>query len=153
MILKTTLNGNSYAFKDVKDVLAKANEPKSADRLQAIAAENETERVAAKIVLADLTVKDLVENPTVPYEKDEVTRVNLDGMNKRNYEFYKNMTIGDLREYILSHKTTEEDLKRLSTGITGEVAAGVAKLCGAMDLVYGASKIHIVLQRQQLLHQ
>ena len=130
MILKTTLNGNSYAFKDVKDVLAKANEPKSADRLQAIAAENETERVAAKIVLADLTVKDLVENPTVPYEKDEVTRVNLDGMNKRNYEFYKNMTIGDLREYILSHKTTEEDLKRLSTGITGEVAAGVAKLCG-----------------------
>ena len=144
MILKTTLNGNSYAFKDVKDVLAKANEPKSADRLQAIAAENETERVAAKIVLADLTVKDLVENPTVPYEKDEVTRVNLDGMNKRNYEFYKNMTIGDLREYILSHKTTEEDLKRLSTGITGEVAAGVAKLCGAMDLVYGASKIHKV---------
>ena len=66
MKLKTTLNGHVYQFKDIKDVLAKANEPKAADRLQGIAAEDESERVAAKIVLSEMTIGDIVENPTVP---------------------------------------------------------------------------------------
>lgn len=146
MILKTSLNGSVYQFKDIKDVLAKANEPKSADRLQGIGAKDETERVAAKVVLANLTIGDLVENPAVPYEKDEVTRVNVDGLNKRTYGQIKNTTIGEFRELILDHKTTNSDLYRLSRGITGEVAAAVAKIMGAMDLVYGASKIHKITQ-------
>ena len=142
MKLKTTLNGKTFEFKDIKDVLAKANEPKSADRFQRIAAETATERVAAKIVLSELTVGDLTENPTVPYDEDEVTRVNIDGLNLRAYNAKKNMTLGELREWILDHKTTGEDLERASRAFTGEVAAGVAKLMSAMDLVYGASKIH-----------
>ena len=144
MKLKTTLNGKTFEFKDIKDVLAKANEPKSADRFQGIAAETATERVAAKIVLSELTVGDLTENPTVPYDEDEVTRVNIDGLNLRAYNAKKNMTLGELREWILDHKTTGEDLERASRAFTGEVAAGVAKLMSAMDLVYGASKIHRV---------
>ncbi|MCI8539087.1 MAG: ethanolamine ammonia-lyase subunit EutB [Oscillospiraceae bacterium] len=144
MKLKTTLNGKTFQFKDIKDVLAKANEPKSADRFQGIAAETATERVAAKIVLSELTVADLTENPTIPYEDDEVTRVNIDGLNLRAYNEKKNMTIGQLREWILDHKTTSEDLDRSTRAFTGEVAAGVAKLMSAMDLVYGASKIRRV---------
>ena len=70
MKLKTIVNGKVYQFKDVKDVLAKANEPKAGDRLQKIAASDETERVAAKVVLSEMLVEDLVENPTVSYEKD-----------------------------------------------------------------------------------
>ena len=66
MKLKTTLNGSSFAFRDIKDVLAKANEPKSADRFQGIAASTATERVAAKIVLSELTVGDLTETPPSP---------------------------------------------------------------------------------------
>ena len=141
MKLKTTLNGKTFQFRDVKDVMAKANEPKSADRFQKIAAETATERVAAKIVLSELTVGDLVENPTVPYEKDEVTRVNNDAINRRAYEAKKNMTIGELREWILDHKTTSDDLRRNTWAINGEVAAAVAKIMSAMDLVYGAKKI------------
>lgn len=53
MKLKTVLNGQTYQFKDILDVLAKANEPKSGDRLLGIAAETMTERIAAKIVLAN----------------------------------------------------------------------------------------------------
>jgi ethanolamine ammonia-lyase large subunit len=142
MVLKTSLNGNVYQLKDIKDVLAKANEPKSGDRLQRIAATDQTQRVAAKVVLANLTIGDLVENPTVPYEKDEVTRVNIDGLNKRIYKEIRNTTIGDFRELLLSHKTNNGEIHRLARGITGEVAAAVAKIMGAMDLVYGASKIH-----------
>ena len=112
------------------------------DRLQGVAAETVTERVAAKVVLSELTVGELTENPTVPYEKDEVTRVNLDGLNQPTYQRFKGMTIGELREWILDHKTTGDDLVRSCRAFTGEVAAAVAKLMSAMDLVYGASKIH-----------
>ncbi|MDD6155022.1 MAG: ethanolamine ammonia-lyase subunit EutB [Eubacteriales bacterium] len=144
MILKAKLNGEVYSFKDVKDVLAKANEPKSADRLQGIAASGETERVAAKIVLANLTIKDLVENPTVPYEKDEVTRCGIDFMNKRIYDSIKNLTIGEYRDLILDEKTNNDKIQWLNRGIDGEVAAAVAKIMSAADLVQCAQKIHKV---------
>ena len=58
MILKTKLLGHVYDFKSVREVMAKANEEKSGDRLAGIAAENAEERVAAKVVLANLTLAD-----------------------------------------------------------------------------------------------
>ena len=83
MILKTKLLGHVYEFKSVKDALAKANEEKSGDRLAGIAAENAEERVAAKVVVANLTLADLRANPAVPYEEDEVTRIIQDDVNEK----------------------------------------------------------------------
>ena len=51
--------------------------------------------------------------------------------------------MGELREYILSHTTTGEDIARVSRGLTAECVAGVAKLMTAMDLVYAAKKIRV----------
>ncbi|MEM1485912.1 ethanolamine ammonia-lyase subunit EutB [Oscillospiraceae bacterium PP1C4] len=144
MKLKTCLNGKTYQFRSIIELLAKANEPKSADRFQGFAAETASERVAAKIVLSELTVGDLTENPTIPYEKDEVTRVNIDGLNQQMYQSIKNKTIGELREWILDHKTSSMDLSRYSRAYTGEVVAAVAKIMSSMDLVYGAKKIHCI---------
>ena len=93
MKLTTSLNGVTYRFRGVTDVLAKANEPKAGDRLTGIAAETATERLAAKVVLSELTVGDLTENPTVPFEDDEVTRINWEGLNQPGYRSMKNMTI------------------------------------------------------------
>ena len=75
MILKTRMLGQTYEFKDVKDVLAKASEKKSGDELAGVGAESALERIAAKEVLAQLTVADLTEHPVVPYEEDAVTRI------------------------------------------------------------------------------
>ena len=80
MKLKTSLFGNVYSFRDVKDVLAKANEEKSGDVLAGIAAQNTVERVAAKVVLADMTLEDLRKNPVVPYEIDDITRADQDAL-------------------------------------------------------------------------
>ncbi len=146
MKLSTSLGGVSYRFASIADVLAKANEPKSADRLQGIAARSASERVAARIVLSELTVEDLTENPVIPYETDEVTRVNWDGLNQPGYQSVKGKTIGELREWILDHRTTPEVLQRSGRNFTGEVAAAVAKLMTSMDLVYGASRIHYTTQ-------
>ena len=56
MKLKTTLLGKTYLFRDVKQVLAKANEEKTGDKLAGLAAESAQERIAAKVVLSALTL-------------------------------------------------------------------------------------------------
>lgn len=89
MRLKTKLFGQIYEFSSVKEVLAKANEEKSGDKLAGIAAKTTKERVAAKEVLANLTLEDLRKNPVVPYEEDEVTRIIQDGVNEKIYEEIK----------------------------------------------------------------
>lgn len=138
-----SLCGKNFTFKNEKDVLAKANEVKSGDTLAGIAAESDLERIAAKEVLANLTVKALRENPVVPYEEDEVTRINQDSIDPVVYDEIKNLTMAELREKILSYRSDEEDLKRLSRGLTSEVVAGVCKLMSNMDLVYASSKIRV----------
>ena len=143
MKLSTVLAGKHFSFRDVKDVLAKANENKSGDTLAGIAATSDLERIAAKEVLSHLLVRDLRENPVVPYEDDEVTRMNQDSLDLEVYNKIANWTMADLREYILSHESSEEDLKRLSKGLTAEVVAGVCKLMSNLDLVYAANKVRI----------
>ncbi len=143
MILKTQLFGHTYEFKSLKEVMAKANEEKSGDRLAGLAATNAEERVAAKVVLANVTLEDLRNNPAVPYELDEVTRIIQDDVNEKIYNEFKHMTVAEFREWILDEKTTGADIKRASRGITSEIVAAVAKLMSNMDLIYGASKIRI----------
>ena len=82
MILKTKLFGKVYEFKSLREVMAKANEEKSGDKLAGIAAESAEERVAAKVVLSHITLQDLRNNPAVPYEEDEVTRIIQDGVDE-----------------------------------------------------------------------
>jgi ethanolamine ammonia-lyase large subunit len=85
LILKTKLFGTSYQFKTLKEVLAKANEEKSGDKLAGIAAETVKERIAAKVVLSEMVLSDLRNNPIIPYEDDEVTRVIQDSVNVKIY--------------------------------------------------------------------
>ena len=143
MILKTKLAGQVYAFRDVKDVLAKANEEKTGDTLAGIAAGSAQERVAAKVVLANLTLKDLRENPVVPYESDEVTRIIQDDLNRPVYEQIQGWTVGQLREWILAETTGPAELRRISRGLTSEMIAAAAKLMGNLDLIYAAQKIRV----------
>ncbi|MBR0415189.1 MAG: ethanolamine ammonia-lyase subunit EutB [Clostridia bacterium] len=143
MRLQTVILGKTYQFRDVKDVLAKANEQKSGDILAGVAAESDSERIAAKEVLSNLLVSDLRENPVVPYEEDDVTRLNQDSLNEKIYGEIKNWTMAQLREYILDLHTTEADIRRLSRGLTSEMIAGVCKLMSNLDLIYGANKVRV----------
>ena len=143
MILKTKLLGKVYSFRDIKDVLAKANEEKTGDALAGLAAGSAQERVAAKVVLSNLTVKDLRENPAVPYEKDEVTRIIQDDLNESIYQEVQGWTLAQLREWILSEAADGPALRRLSRGLSSEVIAGVAKLMDNLDLIYAAGKITV----------
>ena len=143
MKLTTTLVGKSFTFKSIKEVLAKANEEKSGDILAGVAAQSDLERIAAKEVLSRLLVQDLRENPVVPYEDDEVTRINQDGLDGAVYGEIRRMSLAELREHILDYGTDEAALRRLSKGLTAETVAGVCKLMGNMDLVYAANKVRV----------
>lgn len=143
MILKTMLYSKMYSFSSVKEVLAKANERKSGDTLAGLGADSDLERVAAKVVLADMTVGEITENPVVPYDEDSVTRIILDDLDRDIYEKVKAVTIGDLREWILDNCRTSEELLTLSKGLSSEVIAAVCKLMSNLDLMYASSKFEI----------
>ena len=143
MKLKTTLLGKTYIFKDLKEVLAKANEEKSGDKLAGLAATSAQERVAAKVVLSAVQLQDLREAPVVPYEEDEVTRIIQDDLNIPQYEKIRRWTVAELREWILSEKTTGDQIRKLSRGLTSEMVAAVCKLMSNLDLIYAAAKITV----------
>lgn len=141
MRLSTLLNGEHYSFRDIREVMGKANEEKSGDKLAGVAAHTQQERVAARIVLSGLRVKDICENPAVPYEQDEVTRLILDGLNSHIYREIEDLPIGGLRELILKSKPWE--LERLRRGLSSEVIAAVCKLMSNLDLIYAAAKMRV----------
>ena len=143
MILKTKLFGKVYQFNSVMEVMAKANEEKSGDKLAGVAAQSSEERVAAKVVLSNLTLSDLRNSPAVPYEMDEVTRIIQDDVNEKIYAEVKNLTVAEFREWLLDDNTTGADIRRVSRGITSEIVAAVAKIMSNMDLVYAAKKIKV----------
>lgn len=143
MILKTVLFGRTYEFKSINDVMAKANEEKSGDIMAGLAAESAEERVAAKVVLSNLTLENLRNHPAVPYEEDEVTRMIQDNVNEKIYNSMKNWTVQELREKILSDETTGNDIRWLSRGLTSEMIAAITKLMSNLDLITGAKKINI----------
>ncbi|MCT6923309.1 ethanolamine ammonia-lyase subunit EutB [Metasolibacillus sp.] len=141
--LSVILGGEKYNFKSLKEVMAKANEEKSGDRLAGIAAETVQERIAAKAVLSELLVKDIRENPLIP-EDDEVSRIIEKDVNEQIYGEIKNWSIEQLREYILSNTTGDRELKRLSKGMNSEIIAAVTKLMSNLDLVHAANKVEIL---------
>lgn len=143
MELKTKLRNKVYQFNSIKEVLSKANEQKSGDILAGIAAQSDIERIAAKEVLSQITLGELRNNPIVPYEKDDVTRIIQDNVNEKIYSEHKNKTVAEFREWLLSYEATGEKIKRASRGLTAEMIAAVTKLMSNMDLVYAAKKINI----------
>ncbi|TJY43962.1 ethanolamine ammonia-lyase subunit EutB [Cohnella pontilimi] len=143
MKLTAALFGNTYSFKDLKEVMAKANEEKSGDQLAGIAAADAKERMAAKLVLSDLTLADIRNHPLIPPETDEVSRVIEEAVNEKIYAEIRNWTVAELREHLLRQDTHNEEIRRISRGLTSEMVAAVTKLMSNLDLVQAAAKIEV----------
>lgn len=141
MNLKCILKGVHYEFSSVKEVLAKASEAKSGDILAGIAATSSLERMAAKVVLSELTLKDIYEFPVIPYEEDEVTRIIYDDISLPIYKQMQHWTVGELRNHILSFETEQMQLAKMSRGLTSEMISAVAKLMSSIDLVLASQKM------------
>ena len=150
MNLSVKLGGRQFHFHSVKEVLAKANEEKSGDRLAGIAAQSELERVAAKNCLSSLTLEELRANPVLPAE-DELTKLVDAALDEAAFLGIKNWTVAELREWLLNEATDSADIAAIRPALNGEMAAAVTKLMSNMDLVLAARKATVVVKAKTTL--
>ena len=133
-----------FSFSDLRELFAKANEEKSGDRLAGIAAGSERERIAAKRKLADLSLDEIVQQPLIDPDDDDVSALILKSFDQESFMSIKSSTVGELREFLLDDATSEAELKRIQPAIIPEIAAAVTKIMSNKDLVLAAAKIRNV---------
>ena len=143
--------GKTYNFRSLKELMAKASPRRSGDELAGIAAADYEERVAAQMCLADVPLSLFLEEPLIPYEKDEVTRLILDRHDREAFAPVSSLTVGEFRDWLLRYETDGEVLERLTWGLTPEMVAAVSKIMGNQDLILVASKRRVVTKFRDTL--
>ena len=139
-----TVDGKVFRFDDLKTLLARATPQRSGDELAGLAARSDTERVAARICLADLPLAHFLNEAVIPYESDEVTRLVMDTHDAAAFAAVSHMTVGQWRDWLLDDSTGSAMLAALAPGITPEMAAAVCKLMRNQDLITVARKCRVV---------
>lgn len=132
-----------YVFDDLKAVLACASAPRSGDELAGIAADDETHRVAARLLLADLPLSAFLDDVVIPYEEDEVTRLIIDGHDADAFSPVSSLTVGEFRNWLLDSRVDAVALAALASGLTPEMVAAVSKLMGSLDLIAVSRKCRV----------
>jgi ethanolamine ammonia-lyase large subunit len=144
MTFAHTIGGTRYTFGSLRELLAKATPLRSGDVLAGLAASSARERIAAQFALADLPLRHFLDEQVVPYETDEVTRLIADTHDAAAFAPVQSLTVGELRDWLLSDDATPERLAALAPGLTPEMAAAVSKLMRIQDLIAAAAKIRVV---------
>jgi len=130
--------GTSHRFDGLVDLLAKATPARSGDELAGCAAGSDAERVAAQLALAEVPLRQFLEEPVVPYESDEVTRLILDGHDGAAFAPVAAQSVGEFRDWLLDLAPRPEAaavLGALASGLTPEMVAAVSKLMRNQDLI------------------
>jgi ethanolamine ammonia-lyase large subunit len=138
------IGATRYRFADLRTLLARASPARSGDALAGVAAESASERVAAQSALAEVPLAAFLEEPVVPYEADEVTRLILETHDAGAFAPVGGMCVGEFRDFLLSPAASETVLAGLAAGITPEMAAAVSKIMRLQDLVAVAAKCRVV---------
>jgi len=144
MAYRRAIDGTTYVFDGLRDLLAKATPPRSGDRLAGIAAESAEQMIAARMALADVPLKQFLHEAVIPYEDDEITRLILDSHDVSAFASVSSLTVGGFRDWLLSDAATGEALGKLSRGVTPEMAAAVSKLMRNQDLILVAKKCQVI---------
>jgi len=128
---------------NLKELLAKASPLRSGDQLAGLAAATAGERVRAQMKLADVPLQAFLDDPVIPYEEDEVTRLICDSHDPAAFEPVAHLTVGEFRDWLLSDQSSGH-LATLAPGLTPEMASAVSKLMRLQDLVSVALKCPVV---------
>ena len=136
------LGGERHRFDTLGAVMAAASPARSGDMLAGIAADSAARRVAARMVLADLPLRDILNTPLIPYETDEVTRLIVDSHDAAAFAPLAAMTVGDLRDWLITADGAA--IGAAARGLTPEMVAAVSKLMRNQDLIVVARKIEVV---------
>lgn len=146
-----SLHHRCFAFDSLRELMAKASPHRSGDCLAGIAAESAEERVAAQMVLAELPLTTFLHEHLIPYEEDEVTRLIIDSHDSAAFAQIADLTVGQLRDWLLTEEADHATLTALAPGLTPEMVAAVAKLMRVQDLILVASKCQVVTRFRNTL--
>lgn len=146
MRYRQSLHGHGFEFDGLVEVLARATPLRSGDVLAGCAARSDTERVAARMVLADLPLTTFLEEQVVPAESDDVTRLILETHDEDAFAQVSGLTVGALREWLLDAAARRDTaaLTAVAPGLTPEMVAAVSKIMRNQDLIAVAAATEVV---------
>jgi len=151
MSYRATVGLRVYGFADLRELMAKASPARSGDQLAGIAAGTAQERVAAQAALADVPLATFLSESVVPYDDDEVTRLIVDTHDAAAFAPVAGLTVGGLRDWLLSDAATPPALAALAPGLTPEMAAAASKIMRHQDLILVASRCRVVTRFRNTL--
>jgi ethanolamine ammonia-lyase large subunit len=127
-------------FLGLKKLLGAADYSKAGDRHAGLAAAGEAEREAAREILSGLTLQHVYDHPMTDDEGriDSVMRVNYD-IDHDAFASIAATTVGQLKDHLL--RSPGSEIQRIGQGLTGVMAAALAKLCDVHELIQIARKI------------
>jgi ethanolamine ammonia-lyase large subunit len=141
MSYSATLKGKSFTFRDLRCLMAKASPRRAADEMAGLAADSELERAVAQKILADVPLRQFIEQPLLAPEVDEVSQLIFDQHDADAFTPIKTLTVGEFRDWLL---TDASDLSALWAGLTPEMAAAVSKIMRNQDLIAVAKRSRVV---------
>lgn len=144
MTYQQTVGLTNYRFADLKTLMAKATPARSGDYLAGVAASTYAERMAARLCLAAVPLKQFLQEALIPYEQDEVTRLIMDSHDAKAFAPISHLTVGDFRDWLLGDSADSTTLAAIAPGITPEMAAAVSKLMRNQDLILVAQKCRVI---------
>ncbi len=144
MAYSLAVRGVRHSFSDLRTLLAQASPLRSGDELAGLAAANAQQRVIAQMTLAEQPLQVFLDEPLIPYEADEVTRLIVDNHDAEAFAAVSRLSVGEFRDWLLSAEATGDRLAALAPGLLPEMVAAVSKLMRVQDLIAVARKIHVV---------
>lgn len=144
MAYRYAIGAETYRFEDLRTLLAKASPSRSGDLLAGVAADSEAERIAAKLILADLPLQAFLNEAVIDPETDEVSRLILAQHDPHAFAPVAHLTVGEFRNWLLSDRIDAAAVSAIAWGITPEMAAAVSKLMRNQDLVLAARKCRVI---------
>jgi len=140
---RADINGTRYRFASLKVLLAKATPERSGDALASLCAEGPVERLAAQHCLADVPLAAFLDD-VLEMDGDAVTALIAAQHDPAAFAPVAALTVGAFRDWLLAPETTGAEIATIAWGLTPEMAAAVAKIMRAQDLIAVAAKIEVV---------
>ncbi|MFQ6330189.1 ethanolamine ammonia-lyase subunit EutB [Nocardia sp. CWNU-33] len=140
------LGVTTYVFDGLVELLAKATPLRSGDELAGCAAGSDAERAAAQWALAEVPLQEFLNDPVVPYESDEVTRLIIDTHDRTAFQPISHLTVGGLRDWLLEVSAgvgAAVTLAAVAAGLTPEMVAAVSKIMRNQDLIAVARAVEV----------
>jgi len=136
---RVTVLDEEVSFLGLKALLGAADESKAGDRNAGLAAKNARHREAARTLLSSLTLRHLYDHPLTDDDGnvDSVMRVNY-AVDHAVFAEIESMTVGGLKNHLLR---SPAQCARVGKGLTGVMAAALAKICDVHELIFLARHI------------